>query len=106
MSDIQKEFRDYALSQGWCIDGESTQNGYLFYNPKTNDRWIGWQAAKSQVIPEDFVLAPKEPTKEMYLAGTQALLEIDLSDVFDMDSIQVYKAMLAAIKQKGTNNEP
>lgn len=54
--DIQKEFKDYALSKGWCIDGESTKSGYLFYNAQTNDRWIGWQAAKSQAVPEGFVL--------------------------------------------------
>ena len=54
--DTLKYFSDYALNQGWCVDGESTQNGFLFYNAQTNERWIGWQAAKSQAIPEGFVL--------------------------------------------------
>lgn len=53
--DTLKDFSDYALNQGWCVDGESTQNGFLFYNAQTNERWIGWQAAKSQAIPEGFV---------------------------------------------------
>ena len=58
--DTLKDFSDYALNQGWCVDGESTQNGFLFYNAQTNERWIGWQAAKSQTTPEGFVLVPKE----------------------------------------------
>ncbi|WP_240487470.1 hypothetical protein [Acinetobacter sp. BMW17] len=58
--DIQKEFTDFAVNSGWCVDGESTQNGFLFYNAQTNDRWIGWQAAQIPVAPESFEQAYSE----------------------------------------------
>ncbi|WP_110975163.1 hypothetical protein [Acinetobacter sp. WCHAc060042] len=58
--EILKEFTDFAVNSGWCVDGESTQNGFLFYNAQTNDRWIGWQAATAQAVPEGFVLVNAE----------------------------------------------
>lgn len=58
--EILKEFMDFAVNSGWCVDGESTQNGFLFYNAQTNDRWIGWQAAQTQVAPEGFEQAYSE----------------------------------------------
>lgn len=58
--EILKEFTDFAVNSGWCVDGESTQNGFLFYNAQTNDRWIGWQAAQIPVAPESFEQAYSE----------------------------------------------
>lgn len=52
--EILKKFTDFALNSDWCVDGESTQNGFLFYNAQTNDRWVGWQAAQTPVAPESF----------------------------------------------------
>lgn len=63
--DIQKEFTDFAVNSGWCVDGESTQNGFLFYNAQTNDRWIGWQAATAQAVPEGFVLVDKHQLAQL-----------------------------------------
>ena len=54
--DIKKElasFKAVAQSKGWNIDGETTQNGYVFYDGLTSARWVGWQAAKAQVVHED-----------------------------------------------------
>ena len=58
--EILKKFTDFAVNSGWCVDGESTQNGFLFYNAQTNDRWIGWQAAQIPVAPESFEQAYSE----------------------------------------------
>ena len=92
--DTLKDFSDYALNQGWCVDGESTQNGFLFYNAQTNERWIGWQAAKSQAIPEGFVLVPKEPTLKMSIAYQKNAI----APVSSL-SISGYKAMIEAQEQ-------
>lgn len=32
-----------------------------------NDRWCGWKAAKVQAMPEDCILIPKSPIKEITL---------------------------------------
>lgn len=94
-----EQIKALALENGFQLkeqpSGEMDLNPYVYQFA---------EALIMKAIPEGFILAPKEPEKEMYLAGTQALLEIDLSDVFDTDSIQVYKAMLSAIKKKGNEN--
>jgi hypothetical protein len=59
--EILKEFTDFAVNSGWYVDGESTQNGFLFYNAQTNDRWIGWQAAQAQAVPEWISVKEKTP---------------------------------------------
>ena len=93
--DIQKEFKDYALSKGWCIDGESTKSGYLFYNAQTNDRWIGWQAAKSKALPEgieigrlqDRITELLDERQELYAQinkGVAEKIELIIRDVAEL----------------------
>ena len=53
MDNQEKEFESFkaaAQSKGWNIDGETTQNGYVFYDGLTSARWVGWQAAKADPI--------------------------------------------------------
>ena len=90
--DTLKDFSDYALNQGWCVDGESTQNGFLFYNAQTNERWIGWQAAKSQAIPEGFVLVPKEPTKDTLIEVASVCIGDDFANLDEARNL--YKAAI------------
>ena len=49
--------------------------------------------------PEDMVLVPREPTREMVAAGDFVLFEASLSDgdgTFGGDAIDTYRAMLSA----------
>src|SRR5690606_41630066 len=34
--------------------------------------WSAWKEAKAQVVPEGFILVPKEPTEAMIQRGTKA----------------------------------
>ena len=58
-----------------------------------NMAWMAWQA-KAQVVPEGFVLVPKEPTEAMYIAGTDKRQS-------GGNTADVYKAMIEAQEQKG-----
>lgn len=42
------------------------------YPEETHDLWKELQAAKTQAVPEGFVLVPKEPTSEMLYCGYAA----------------------------------
>ena len=47
--------------------------------------------------PDDMVLVPREPTREMVAAGDFVLFEASLSDgTFGGDAIDTYRAMLSA----------
>ena len=54
-----------------------------------NDSLRIWQAAKAQVVPDGFVVVPKEPTEEMLIDGTFAWCRNE--GVHD-----IYKAMIEA----------
>lgn len=58
---------------------------------------FGWEIWQASANRQGYKLVPVEPTEEMYLAGTQELLSIDLSDIYDTDSVQIYKAMIGAV---------
>lgn len=47
--------------------------------------WESWIAAKSQVVPEGFVVVPKEPTYEMLEVGSEArsLTEGHISSIWE-----------------------
>ena len=50
----------------------------------------------SMNLPEDMVLVPREPTREMVAAGDFVLFEASLSDgTFGGDAIDTYRAMLS-----------
>lgn len=59
-----------------------------------------WQAAKAQVVPEGFILVPKEPTEAMIQRGTKANSEClnenaPLGErLFRHPALQVYQAMV------------
>lgn len=65
-----------------------------------NSSWCTWQAAKSQAVPEGFVLVPKEPTEAMIQRGTKANSEClnenaPLGErLFRHPALQVYQAMV------------
>ncbi|MGQ9372717.1 hypothetical protein ACUM6W_02535 [Acinetobacter tandoii] len=56
----RKEFEKWAFqaSRGWASFERDSYDKY--WPDKLNLAWGAWQAAKSQVVPEGFVLVPKE----------------------------------------------
>ena len=84
---------DHDLEQYIAVDHEMQLQVDEF-----NEYWdtfrAGWLEAKKQAVPNGFVVVPIEPTKEMYLAGTHELTQIDFRDLHDNDSVAVYKAMI------------
>lgn len=57
-----------------------------------NISWVVWQAAKSQAVPEGFVLVPRVATKQMVNAGYEAH-----DGFFTNGQVQdVYQAMIEA----------
>lgn len=99
--DIQKEreafeawlFKEYLGAKDFVIVYRPDEN--IYEHRPTQARWEAWQAAKAQVVPEGFILVPKEPTPKM----------IDATWNYD-DAIQymshntrnefIYKAMIEA----------
>ena len=85
------------------------ENQKFYFNP-TQLMWEVWQAAKAQAVTEsnallsdamdavqklgsgDFVLVSKEPTEEMYIAGTDKRR-------YGGNTADVYKAMIEAQEQ-------
>ena len=64
-------------------------------NEKEWNLWLeAWQAAKAQVVPEGFVLMPKEPTEKMNKAGLQEYRKV--IGVGQDDIGYIYKAMIEA----------
>jgi len=55
----RKEFEKWAFqaSRGWASFERDSYDKY--WPDKLNLAWGAWQAAKSQVVPEGFVLVPK-----------------------------------------------
>lgn len=62
--------------------------------------WSAWKEAKAQVVPEGFILVPKEPTEAMIQRGTKANSEClnenaPLGErLFRHPTLQVYQAMV------------
>lgn len=59
--------------------------------------WAIWQAAKSQAVPEGFVLVSKEPTEKMNKAGLREYSK--LMGVGQDDIGYIYKAMIEAAQE-------
>ncbi|HDK6620608.1 hypothetical protein ACWYAI_19775 [Klebsiella quasipneumoniae] len=57
---------------------------------------VAYEAGNSPVIPDGYVMVPKEPTKEMIDAGWLYYMGTK-----NPSSKGTYKAMLAAIQQEG-----
>ena len=81
-------------------------NENLYEDRQTQIRWIVWQAAKSQAIPDGYKVVPKEPTQEML----DAFPEVEYEDTYagvcsmliDNQTLKIgYKAMIEAQEQKG-----
>ena len=105
--DIQKEREAFEklidieiiISEGFKFNPNINQ----YYHPDhTNHRlsyaylmgaWMVWQE-KTQVVPEGFVLAPKEPTEKMNKAGLQEYRKV--IGVGQDDIGYIYKAMIEA----------
>jgi len=64
------------------------------YPSDIHQLWKDLNAAKTQAVPEGFVLVPKEPTEEMIRMG-------DLAFAYDecVDARKIYKAMIEAQEQ-------
>ena len=73
---------------------EWSEKGGFYFASSVEDLWDSWQASSQR---QGFKLIPLEPTKEMYLVGTHELTQIDFRDIYDSDSIQIYKAMINAV---------
>ena len=81
------EFAGYGFAVDECDEylHEPTQVAW--------DSWlIGLNRTKAQVVPEGFVLVPKEPTEAMYIAGTDKRQS-------GGNTADVYKAMIEAQEQ-------
>ena len=93
--DFERHEQTYFDEQTQCYEndiGEDTES--------INMAWSAWQAAKSQAVPEGFVLVPKEPTETMIQNGTKANSEClnenaPLGErLFRHPALQVYQAMV------------
>ena len=73
-----------------------------------NSSWCTWQAAKSQAIPEGFVLVPKAPTDITIARMINTPIEVNLlcdhADIFlsEGEAYIAYQAMIEA--QEPTND--
>ena len=67
-----------------------------------NSSWCTWQAAKTQAVPEGFVLVPKEPTDKTIARMINTPIEVNLlcdhADVFlsEGEAYIAYQAMIEA----------
>ncbi|HHN8524143.1 hypothetical protein U2436_02500 [Klebsiella pneumoniae] len=84
-------------------------HGYACH--ETNRGWMSWnacraamlQAGNSPVIPEGYVMVPKEPTAEMQSAGASAI-RIETTALNKLwTGNAVFRAMLAASPQEDIN---
>lgn len=92
-----------ATWSAWQAAKDASHNQAALYQSEINHLAQAnqqWREKAAQTIPEGFVLVPKEPTKEMYLAGTHELTQIDFRDIYNTDSIQIYKAMIEAAQEQ------
>lgn len=102
--DIQK-IKELALANGFKLkeqaSGNMDLNTYVYDFANAIE-----QAAKTQAIPEGFVLVPKEPTKEMIAHITNTPIEVNLlcdhADVFlsEEEVYIAYKAMIEVQEQE------
>ena len=103
------------LFEAWCVsrggistgrDSTPKENGGTdeYDNAWTNHAWWAWQAARSLPGDARFVLVPKEPTNEMYLAACRAYT--DWSHAATPNSMfthnDVYRVMVKAATPAGS----
>ncbi|MWC19609.1 hypothetical protein GQO11_13280 [Acinetobacter johnsonii] len=98
---IQEAFEVEANEVGFCLD----QKWGDYENPYENSDTAlafnlfkkGWQAAKSQAVPDGYCVVPKEPTPKMSIAYQKNAI----APVSSL-SISGYKAMIEG--QEPTND--
>ena len=103
--DIKELFEKmYAMNApSWSLERDpdssykyhATQSAFvLFEQQQIEIESLKVQLEKAQVVPEGFVLVPKEPTEEMIRMG-------DLAFAYDecVDARKIYKAMIEAQEQ-------
>ena len=95
--DLQKEreaFKAWFKKEYLGIDNLANQ-GDEGAITRRDYAYVGWQAAKSQVVPEGFVLVPRVATKQMVNAGYESH-----DGFFTNGQVQdVYQAMIEAQEQ-------
>jgi len=82
----------------WCDKQNQYRNNRVFQDSQTgwmNGAWYAWQA-KAQVVPEGFVLVPKEPKTEVLRAISAEIIKPNNGRIF---IAKVYKAMIEAQEQ-------
>lgn len=72
----------------------------IYADSVIQDQWITWQAAIKHVVPDGFVVVPKEPTQEMLDAGMGNFdFPLDNGRLSNHDLIFAYSAMIEAQEQ-------
>ena len=77
----------------------------MYVDKHTQTSWEAWQAATAQVVPEGFVLVPKEPTDKTIAHMINTPIEVNLlcdhADTFlsEGEAYIAYKAMIEAQEQ-------
>lgn len=108
--DIKEEHNEFFHEldgHGFIFQNKNWLGG-CFEDDQLQVVWEMWQAAKAQVVPEGFVLVPKEPTEQILNRMTNAPIEVnhlcDNADIFlSEDEARIaYKAMIEA--QEPTND--
>lgn len=68
----------------------------IWFKAQTNQMWSMWKAAKSQAIPEGFVLVPKSIDDFTHPIG----MALENGIVKDDPTIEIYRAMIEAAEVK------
>ena len=115
--EVKEEFEklakenDMPINEYWCDDGtysqyehHKTSDAYNFYRDGWNKRAELAQAEITELKQKlaryenpDYVLVPREPTKEIVNHLEDSMAEIILKD--DEDFIEAYKAMIEAMEK-------
>ena len=104
--DLQKEreafeawlFKYYPKAEELGIVYRPNEN--LYEDRQTQIRWIVWQTAKAQAIPEGIVVVPKVPTQKML----DATINVPIPAVY-VDSISGQHKLKVAAYYKAMINE-
>ena len=105
--DIEKEreaFKAWFKKEYLGIDNLANQ-GDEGAITRRDYAYVGWQAAKSQAVPEGFVVVPMDPTEQILNRMTNTPIEVnhlcDNADIFlSEDEARIaYKAMIEAQEQ-------
>lgn len=96
MMDIQNFETAYLNAGGKASELEKEDGEYV--SSKAQMGWQMWQAAKTQAVPEGFVLVPMQPTPRMIDATWNCDEEIQNMSHNSRNEF-IYKAMIEAQEQ-------